>query len=509
MWRQTVPAVRIQCLARRLESASEKGQVGNFYNATVDFNSGLLVICYENYEEECPNHHDIAITIRLRQDDPMIIETYKQSGLDTNSDSENPFEIQVQQKSGASVALKFSTRNQLLKVMAILNACRWNLKLSDFQPLRTLGRGKFGKVVFAKRFTQLGGAQSYAIKQIPCKKVSARKSAWNERIVLERISLSPCSFLVQMKYAMTLGWNCYLVMDLMRGGDMYNLLCSHSLNFAAMSFYAAEILLALEHLHSLEIIYRDVKPENILLDELGHIKLGDFGLSMVLSENSKRKSVCGTAPYVAPEMFHKNGYSYSVDYWQYGCFVYEMFAGQSPFYHPKATPMELKKNILDGQYTLPNPCSKRWEDLVTNLLVAKVSARIGFREFDQRWETVKQRPFFAHLDWSQVESQQYAPPFCPVLPGETFIQNFDEEFTSEDPTFSDELIDEEEASFEEEFEGFEFCSPHKIQLDAALNHQNNTHQIANCHREQRSFSSSSLVKSRTGSCDFSVLCNRD
>mmetsp|Transcript_4485 Transcript_4485/g.5823 ORF Transcript_4485/g.5823 Transcript_4485/m.5823 type:complete len:500 (-) Transcript_4485:182-1681(-) len=499
MWCKTIPINRIQCLARRLEHSLENRHDGIFHIVNVDLYSGLLIVEFEDCPTDNPDDvNRVIMKIHLNDNDPVI--TFKQSCPE--------YVCEIQQSDGESIAFKFSTSSQLLRVVELINACRWKIKISDFQPLRTLGRGKFGKVVFAKRSTELGGTLPYAIKEISCKEDCALQSAWKERIVLEQISYSPSKFLVKMEYAMAVGCNAYLVMDLMRGGDLYNLLCNRGLDYSAMAFYAAEILLALEHLHSLQIVYRDLKPENILLDEIGHIKLGDFGLSKVLFDDMRAKTICGTAAYTPPEMFDKTGYSYSVDYWQYGCLVFEMFTGHAPFYHPNTTPRELKQMILAGQYTMPDRCSKRWKSLVENLVVTKVSDRIGCRKSDEGWETVKQLPFFTHLEWSDVEAQQYFPPFRPVMPGEAFIQNFDEEFTSEDPAFSFGLnVAEEEALLAERFEGFEFRSAHEIQLEATLNyHQNNMHQIGSIDRRDRCFSSNILVKtSRGASCDFSSL----
>ncbi|CAM9150339.1 unnamed protein product, partial [Heterosigma akashiwo] len=144
------------------------------------------------------------------------------------------------------------------------------------------------------------------------------------------------------------------MMDLQRGGDLFMVLRNNELSYNGARFYATEVLVALQYLHSLGIIYRDLKPENILVDDFGHVKIADFGLSRIMDDASELATTCcGTAAYTPPEMLTQTGYGHSVDYWQYGCFVYELFMGQSPFYLPNAPSSEAKRRILAAEYEFP------------------------------------------------------------------------------------------------------------------------------------------------------------
>ena len=159
-------------------------------------------------------------------------------------------------------------------------------------------------------------------------------------------------FIVKLHYAFQTEGKLYLVLDFMRGGDLYNRLSKEQcwkLNEADVRFYVAELVLALDHLHKLGVIYRDLKPENLLLDSDGHIALTDFGLSKENFNHRRSYSVCGTWEYMAPEVLCGKGYDYSVDWWSLGVLMYEMLVGVCPFEgeNKKETMAKVMKSTIE------------------------------------------------------------------------------------------------------------------------------------------------------------------
>ncbi|KTG34384.1 hypothetical protein cypCar_00010652, partial [Cyprinus carpio] len=163
---------------------------------------------------------------------------------------------------------------------------------SQFELLKVLGQGSYGKVFLVRKIRGSDTGQLYAMK------------------VLKKATLK--AFQTEGKL--------YLILDFLRGGDLFTRL-SKEVMFTEedVKFYLAELALALDHLHSLGIIYRDLKPENILLDEEGHIKVTDFGLSKEAIDHDKRAySFCGTIEYMAPEVVNRRGHTQSADWWSFG-----------------------------------------------------------------------------------------------------------------------------------------------------------------------------------------------
>ncbi|CAO3645819.1 unnamed protein product [Mucor hiemalis] len=204
------------------------------------------------------------------------------------------------------------------------------VSLDDFEVLKLLGRGAYGKVMLC-RHNESG--KLYAMKVL--KKASLFVHAKNaehtkaERQILEEVR-NP--FIVQLFYAFQTNDRLYLILEYATGGELFTHMAAENMFSEDVArFYLAELLLALEHLHGLGIVYRDLKPENCLLDGDGHVLLTDFGLSKVSIEGSRTNTVCGTAEYMAPEILLELDYDKSVDYWTFGILMYEMLTGYTPF----------------------------------------------------------------------------------------------------------------------------------------------------------------------------------
>ncbi len=153
-----------------------------------------------------------------------------------------------------------------------------------------------------------------------------------------------------------------MVLEFVQGGDLFTLLRTES-NFTndVATFYISEIVLALEYLHSLDIAYRDLKPENLLIDQNGHIKIADFGFAKVVKD--KTYTLCGTPEYLAPEIILSNGYNKEADWWALGILLYEMLVGHPPFFDN--TPEDIYKLILQGEFEIPSHISPQAKSLLT------------------------------------------------------------------------------------------------------------------------------------------------
>ncbi|TSN48503.1 Ribosomal protein S6 kinase alpha-3 [Bagarius yarrelli] len=203
---------------------------------------------------------------------------------------------------------------------------------SQFELLKVLGQGSYGKVFLVRKIKGSDTGQLYAMKVLKkaTLKVRDRVRSKMERDILAEVNHP---FIVKLHYAFQTEGKLYLILDFLRGGDLFTRL-SKEVMFTEedVKFYLAELALALDHLHSLGIIYRDLKPENILLDEEGHIKITDFGLSKEAIDHDKRAySFCGTIEYMAPEVVNRRGHTQSADWWSFGVLMFEMLTGSLPF----------------------------------------------------------------------------------------------------------------------------------------------------------------------------------
>lgn len=237
-----------------------------------------------------------------------------------------------------------------------------------------------------------------------------------------------------------------------------------------MRIYIGEITLALEHLHQLGIIYRDIKLENILLDADGHICLCDFGLSKEFLEKDVEKrtySFCGTIEYMAPELIQGDfGHNFSVDWWSLGVLTYELLTGASPFTveGEKNIPVDISKRILKSQPPMPRFFSKHAKEFILKLLNKTPAKRLGANGAGD----VKNHPFFEGLNWSDLAAKKIPAPFKPNISNELDTNNFAEEFTKQDANDSPAVVPTAQ-NVENMFRGYSYVAPSIIYGNNVLN----------------------------------------
>ncbi|PIN08864.1 Microtubule-associated serine/threonine kinase [Handroanthus impetiginosus] len=302
--------------------------------------------------------------------------------------------------------------------------------IDDFDIIKPISRGAYGKVFLARKRTT---GDLFAIKVL--KKLDMLRKNDIERILAERNILITVRnpFVVRFFYSFTTRDNLYLVMEYLNGGDLYSLLRKVGcLEEAVARTYIAELVLALEYLHSLGIVHRDLKPDNILIAQDGHIKLTDFGLSKIGLMNcttelstqevekndvldthghlntdtvESHRSAVGTPDYLAPEILLGTEHGYAADWWSVGIILFELITGIPPFNadHPE----NIFDNILNRKIpwpSVPNEMSHEAQDLINRLLVHDPNQRLGAKGAAE----VKAHPFFSGVDWDNLTLQKAA-----------------------------------------------------------------------------------------------------
>nr|XP_032834149.1 ribosomal protein S6 kinase 2 beta-like isoform X4 [Petromyzon marinus] len=325
---------------------------------------------------------------------------------------------------------------------------------SHFELLKVLGAGSFGKVFLVRKVTGSDKGQLFAMKVLKkaTLKVRDRVRTKMERDILVDVNHP---FIVRLHYAFQTEGKLYLILDFLRGGDLFSRL-SKEVMFTEedVKFYLAELALALNHLHGVGIIYRDLKPENILLDEVGHIKLTDFGLSKEAIDHEKKAySFCGTVEYMAPEVVNRRGHGHAADWWSLGVLMFEMLTGTLPFQGRDRK--ETMAMILKAKLGMPQFLSSDAQSLLRNLFKRNPTNRLGAGP-DGVGE-IKRHPFFSTIDWNKLYRKEIHPPFKPAVGKADDTRCFDPEFTSRTPKDSPGLPPS--ASAHQLFRGFSFVAP--------------------------------------------------
>jgi len=261
--------------------------------------------------------------------------------------------------------------------------------------------------------------------------VNKRNQVLHTKAEREILGMAQCPFVVEMHYAFQTPEKLYLVMDFLNGGELFfHMQREGFFDERRIQFYAAELVLALDYLHSIGVVYRDLKPENVLMGSDGHLKLTDFGLSkkgIFDLERDKAFTICGTAEYLAPEIILGQGHGVAADWWSLGILIYEMYVGITPF--QDANKINLMRAIIKKKVNFSpfKRASPELLDLVRRLLTQQPRVRLGARGA----KDIKKHPFFKGLDWEALAKKAIKPPFLPTLKGEADLSCIDKQFLKE------------------------------------------------------------------------------
>lgn len=338
------------------------------------------------------------------------------------------------------------------------------VSMENFALLRMLGKGAYGKVFLVRKIGGRDHGEIYAMKVLRKIRVLSKPKTLEhtlaERQVLERLRGVP--FFVNLYYAFQTDTKLHIVMEYVRGGELFTHLCSHgSFDVKSAKFIIAELIAAIDSLHKRKVIYRDLKLENILLDEDGHVKLTDFGLSKLLvpEELERANSYCGTIEYMSPEVINRpeGGYSDVVDWWSMGVISFELLTGCSPFTVDGAanSSKEIAKRILTKKVPFPRNMDPLARDFIGSLLEKNVEKRLGYNGADE----IKNHKFLQDIDWNMVANRQLKPFIVPNVTHELDVQNFAKEFTNQQPLYSPA---ESPVNGNTLFRGYSYISPSVI-----------------------------------------------
>ena len=276
---------------------------------------------------------------------------------------------------------------------------------SSFICLAQLGKGSFGEVYLVQK---INTKEKFAMKVLRKERIIAQnllKYAIAERNVL---SLSNHPFIVKLNFAFQTSSKLFLILEYCSNGDLArHLLFEKRFSESRAKFYICEVLLALENLHQRDIIFRDLKPDNVVLDGEGHCKLTDFGLSKEgVGENQSASSFCGSIAYLAPEMLKKQGHGKAVDWYLLGVLLYEMLVGITPFFTSRKE--DIFHNIEFEELKIPEFIQPDTASLLKGLLQKDPRKRLGGGNRDAL--EIKEHPYFRDVNWDDVYNKRIIPP---------------------------------------------------------------------------------------------------
>ena len=298
------------------------------------------------------------------------------------------------------------------------------IELKDLDNIKELGSGNFGSVNLVRNKKN---KQFYAIKALDLDQI--KKENLEVCVELEKNVLLKTDHPFIMKMVKYLKNENYIffINEYIKGKELWDVIRDIGLlNKEQTQFYIASILLAINHLHKKKIIYRDIKPENVMVSVKGYIKIIDFGTVKEIEDRTS--TIIGTSHYMAPEISKGEGYSFEVDIWSIAICMYEFFCGKLPFGEEFEDPIDIYRAVCKEELSFPNFVhDEKFMALLNKMLKKNPTQRLW------KFEQIKSDPYFSDFDWNKLISLSYPPPYMikmkpdkessSVIPYMSFLQS--------------------------------------------------------------------------------------
>jgi len=297
-----------------------------------------------------------------------------------------------------------------------------DVTLDDLEVIGTLGVGGFGRVELVKCRNKLSKALALkCLKKQHIVETQQQEHVYSEKNILMH---TKHNFITRLYKTFKDKKYIYMLMEASLGGELWTILRDRGwFDDNTTRFYIACVVSAFEYLHGHGIIYRDLKPENLLLDKDGYIKMVDFGFSKNVENGRKTWTFCGTPEYVAPEIILNKGHDRAVDFWALGILMYELLAGTPPF--TASDPMKTYNIILRGfdQIDVPRHVNRTAVTLMKRFCRENPVERIGYQK--DGVNDIKKHRWFQGFDWEGLSAMTLTPPIKPLVSGPSDTSNFD------------------------------------------------------------------------------------
>ncbi|KAF6216834.1 hypothetical protein GE061_001184 [Apolygus lucorum] len=297
-----------------------------------------------------------------------------------------------------------------------------NIELSDLRVIATLGVGCFGRVELVQIANDT--QRSFALKQMKKSQIAEMRQQRHimfEKEIMEEVD---CDFVVKLYKTFKDAKYIYLLMECCLGGELWTILRNKGhFDYGTTRFYTACVIEAFDYLHSRDIVYRDLKPENLLLDVKGYLKLVDFGFAKRVPDGRKTYTLCGTPEYVAPEVIKSKGHNISADYWSLGVLIYELLTGTNPF--SGADSSATYEIILKGinAINFPRNITRNAAALIKELCRDNPDERLGFQKGGI--DEIRKHKWYERFNWKSLRLRKLSPPILPKVHDVTDTSNFD------------------------------------------------------------------------------------
>ncbi|PSR71154.1 hypothetical protein PHLCEN_2v13000 [Hermanssonia centrifuga] len=296
-----------------------------------------------------------------------------------------------------------------------------SLKLTDFEVKGTLGTGTFGRVLLVRLRNSSSSDSQHCFALKVLRKTEIVRLRQVEHVNAERYILSRVRhpFIVDLYATFQDNLNIYMMLSYVPGGELFtHLRRAQRFTPDVTRFYLATIILALKYLHSFNIIYRDLKPENLLLDSRGYLRITDFGFAKIVDDRTW--TLCGTPEYLAPEIIQSDGHGKAADWWACGILAYEMMVGYPPFYDETA--YGIYEKILKGKVHWPKEMDRLSRDIIKAFLHPDRSKRLG--NLIGGAQDVLDHPWFRGVDWDALERREIRAPIIPQVASHDDTRHF-------------------------------------------------------------------------------------